>query len=369
MTARAWRTYSTTVTLTPLYSLGFTAALVLVVLVITGWLLSSAYCANSESLQAIWDLVETNTREQTVGWLCRSLHACGASLFLGTIYAHLLRAAFHSSHATRPHIWTIGVILLLLASGAAFTGYTLVAGQMSYWAVVVITNLIGVLPGNVGQAILTWLWGSSTVTAATMGRMYSLHFLLPLVVVCMVAAHLLVLHSTNSTGEQSQPTRYSNLVPFYPLLMVRDVVVGALGIAALAISVGWWSVELGHPDNFLAANPLVTPSHIQPEWYFLPYYGLLRAYPSKPIGILSMLLAIVALVAVTNRTSWTSWNVRNAAHHSQVILLGAEFTTLSWACIQVNGNEQIYLLLTTSVLSSSIVQVTPRVNSYSAQVN
>ena len=312
MTARAWRTYSTTVTLTPLYSLGFTAALVLVVLVITGWLLSSAYCANSESLQAIWDLVETNTREQTVGWLCRSLHACGASLFLGTIYAHLLRAAFHSSHATRPHIWTIGVILLLLASGAAFTGYTLVAGQMSYWAVVVITNLIGVLPGNIGQAILTWLWGSSTVTAATMGRMYSLHFLLPLVVVCMVAAHLLVLHSTNSTGEQSQPTRYSNLVPFYPLLMVRDVMVGALGIAALAI---------------------------------------------------------VALVAVTNRTSWTSRNVRNAAHHSQVILLGAEFTTLSWACIQVNGNEQIYLLLTTSVLASSIVQVTPRVSSYSAQVN
>jgi quinol-cytochrome oxidoreductase complex cytochrome b subunit len=227
----------------------------------------------------------------------RYIHANGASFFFIVMYIHVFRGLYYGSYTyPRQLTWYIGVTILLLTIVTAFLGYVLPWGQMSFWGATVITNLVSAVP-IVGQDIVYWLWGGFAIDNATLNRFYSLHFLLPFVIAALSAVHLMTLHqhkSNNPIGIVSAVDRS----PFHPYFTMKDL----LGMSILLIIFGFFVFfepnVLGHPDNYIPANPLVTPSHIVPEWYFLPFYAILRSIPDKLGGVLAMLASILILYAL-----------------------------------------------------------------------
>ena len=233
--------------------------------------------------------VEHIRRDVNYGWLIRNMHAVGASMFFIAVYIHIARGLYYGSYkAPREVLWIIGVVILLLMMATAFMGYSLPWGQMSFWAVTVITNLFSsvdaIVPG-LGTRIVQWLWGGYAVSGATLTRFYSLHYLLPFVIVGAVGLHIWALHKVgqnNPTGLEIKTA--SNSVPMTPHAVMKDVFALCMFIVLFAWFVFYAPDYLGHPDNFIEANPLSTPPHIVPEWYFLPYYAILRAIPDKLLG-------------------------------------------------------------------------------------
>jgi ubiquinol-cytochrome c reductase cytochrome b subunit len=275
------------------YTFGGILAFCLGIQIVTGIVLAMHYVANAG---LAFDSVESIMRDVNYGWLIRYMHANGASMFFLAVYIHMFRGVYYGSYkAPRELIWIIGVLIYLLMMATAFFGYVLPWGQMSFWGATVITNLFSAIP-VVGQHIATWLWGDFAVGDATLNRFFSLLYLLPFIIAGVVGLHIWALHvpgNNNPTGVNVKSKE--DTVPFHPYYTVKDGF--AIGVFLLLFGsfVFWNPNILGHADNYIPANPLVTPAHIVPEWYFLPFYAILRAVPNKLGGVLAMFGAIGVL--------------------------------------------------------------------------
>ena len=280
-----------------LWTLGGILTFFLAVQIVTGIVLAMHYVPSEREA---FDSIEHIRRNVNYGWLLRAMHAVVASMFFLAVYIHIFRGLYYGSYkAPREVLWIIGVLIYLVMMATAFLGYSLPWGQMSFWAATVITNFFSAIPG-IGDRIVTWLWGGYSVTGATLNRFYSLHYLLPFVLAGLVVLHIWALHvvgQNNPTGLDIK-TR-SDTVPMSPYAVAKDFF--ALGVFVLLFA---WFVffvpdYLGHADNYVPANPLVTPPHIVPEWYFLPFYAILRAIPSKLGGVVAMFASVFILAFVS----------------------------------------------------------------------
>nr|YP_010265743.1 cytochrome b [Eremias yarkandensis]UIR99504.1 cytochrome b [Eremias yarkandensis] len=272
-----------------LWNFGSLLGLCLIIQVLTGLFLAMHYTADVTSA---FSSVAHIHRDVQHGWLIRNLHANGASLFFICIYLHIGRGLYYGSYIFT-ETWNIGVILLLLVMATAFMGYVLPWGQMSFWGATVITNLLSAIP-YVGNTLVEWIWGGFAIDNATLTRFFTLHFLLPFVILGVSMVHLLFLHETgsnNPTGLNSN----SDKIPFHPYYSYKDAL-GALIMLLCLLCLALFTPNLlGDPENFTPANPLVTPPHIKPEWYFLFAYAILRSIPSKLGGVLALLFSILIL--------------------------------------------------------------------------
>jgi ubiquinol-cytochrome c reductase cytochrome b subunit len=284
--------YPTAINTSYLYGFGSMAGLMLVVQILTGIFLAMHYTGHVDLAFAS---VEHIMRDVNNGWLIRYAHANGASFFFLVVYIHIGRGLYYGSYMTpREHLWCSGVLIFVLMMATAFIGYVLPWGQMSFWGATVITNLFSAIP-LVGDSIVSWLWGGFSVDNATLNRFFSLHYLLPFLIAGVVILHLILLHqsgSTNPLGIESNLDKIS----FYPYFYVKDL----FGFIMLMVAFTWFCYfypnSMGHPDNYIPANPMVTPPHIVPEWYFLPFYAVLRSIPDKLGGVLAMGGALLMLV-------------------------------------------------------------------------
>jgi len=275
------------------WTFGGILALMLVIQIVTGIVLVMNYVPHVDYAFAS---VERIMRDVNYGWLVRYMHANGASMFFVAVYIHITRNLYYGSYkAPREVLWIIGCIIYLLMMATAFLGYVLPWGQMSFHGAVVITNLLGAFP-IVGEAITTWLWGGFAVDNPTLNRFFSLHYLLPFMIAGLVAMHIWALHVTGNNNPVGVNVKSSeDVVPFHPYYTVKDGFAISVFLLLYGSFVFWNPNILGHPDNYVPANPLVTPSHIVPEWYFLPFYAILRAVPDKLGGVLAMFGAIGVL--------------------------------------------------------------------------
>lgn len=286
------REYPTPRNLNYWWSFGSLAGITLVVMILSGIFLAMHYDPNSKQA---FNSVEYIMRNINYGWLMRYLHANGASMFFIVVYIHIFRGLYYGSYKSpRELLWILGVIILLLMMATAFMGYVLPWGQMSYWGATVITNLFSVFP--FGETIVEWLWGGFSVDDPTLNRFFVLHYLFPFLIIGVVILHLVALHqhgSNNPLGIERKEPRDS--IPFHPYYTVKDLF--GLGIfgCVWAYFVFFNPNFFGEPDNYIPANPLVTPPHIVPEWYFLPFYAILRSIPNKLFGVLSMFSAVFIL--------------------------------------------------------------------------
>jgi ubiquinol-cytochrome c reductase cytochrome b subunit len=275
------------------WNFGAIATVMLVLMIATGIVLATNYTPH---VLMAFDAVERIDRDVPQGWLIRDLHMNGASFFFIAVYIHIFRGMYYGSYkAPRELLWILGVVIFLLMMATAFMGYVLPWGQMSFWGATVITNLFSAIP-VVGESIVTWLWGGFAVDNPTLNRFFALHYLLPFIIVAVVALHVVALHvhgSNNPTGIDVKGPQ--DTVPFHPYYTMKDGFGVMVFLIIFAGFVFFAPDYLGHPDNYIPADPLVTPAHIVPEWYFLPFYAILRAIPDKLGGVLAMFGAIAVL--------------------------------------------------------------------------
>src|ERR1700758_2515459 len=275
------------------WTFGGILAFMLGVQIVTGVVLAMHY---TPQVDFAFDSVERIMRDVNYGWLLRYLHATGASMFFLAAYIHMFRGMYYGSYKDpREVLWILGVILLLLMIVTGFMGYVLPWGQMSYWAATVITNLFSAIP-LVGEPIVTWLWGGFAVGNPTLQRFFSLHYLLPFVIAGVVVLHIWALHvagQNNPAGVEAKTEK--DTVPFTPYATIKD----AFGVSCFMLFFAWFIFYmpnyLGDADNYIPANPGVTPAHIVPEWYYLPFYAILRSIPNKLAGVAGMFGAIIVL--------------------------------------------------------------------------
>jgi ubiquinol-cytochrome c reductase cytochrome b subunit len=284
--------YPTPINLNYMWSFGSTAGLCLVIQILTGIFLAMHY---SPHIDLAFDSVEHIMRDVNNGWLIRYVHANGASMFFIVVYCHLFRGLYYGSYMyPRGLLWGSGVIIFLLMMATAFMGYVLPWGQMSFWGATVITNLFSAIP-FVGGSIVEWLWGGFSVSNATLNRFFSLHYLMPFVIVGLVIVHLSLLHKDGSNNPLGVNTNVDT-ISFYPYFYVKDLLSFFFLVFFLSFFVFFFPNALGHSDNYIQANPLSTPAHIVPEWYFLPFYAILRSIPDKLGGVVAMISAILILL-------------------------------------------------------------------------
>ena len=269
----------------------------LITQIVTGLVLAMHYIAHADMA---FDSVEHIMRDVNYGWLIRYIHANGASMFFLAVYIHIFRSLFYGSYkAPREIIWIIGIVIYLLMMAAAFMGYVLPWGQMSFWGATVITNLFSAIP-LVGEGIVTWLWGGYSVDNPTLTRFFTLHYLIPFLILGLVILHIWALHvpgNNNPVGiDIKKPSK--DTVPFHPYIVIKDGFALLMFMIVFAFFVFYTPNILGHADNYIEANPLVTPAHIVPEWYLLPFYAILRSVPDKLLGVVAMLSAILILAAL-----------------------------------------------------------------------
>jgi ubiquinol-cytochrome c reductase cytochrome b subunit len=297
-----------------LWTFGGILTFVLMVQIITGIVAAMHYVP---SVDMAFESVERLMRDVNYGWLMRYTHAVGASLFFLAVYIHIFRGLYYGSYkAPREVLWILGVIILLLMMATAFMGYSLPWGQMSYWAVTVITNLFSsldqIIPG-LGTSLVQWIWGGFSVGDPTLNRLFSLHYLFPFLIAACVGLHIWALHvpgNNNPTGLAVKDVK-KETVPFHPYITVKDGFALTIFAIIFAYFVFYMPNYLGHADNYIPADPLVTPAHIVPEWYFLPFYAILRAVPDKLGGVLLMFGSILVLFFIpwldTSRVRSTSY--------------------------------------------------------------
>nr|AFP52852.1 cytochrome b [Eretmochelys imbricata]ATP84815.1 cytochrome b [Eretmochelys imbricata] len=271
------------------WNFGSLLATCLALQIITGIFLAMHY---SPDISMAFSSITHITRDVQYGWLIRNMHANGASLFFMCIYLHIGRGIYYGSYLYK-ETWNTGIILLLLVMATAFVGYVLPWGQMSFWGATVITNLLSAIP-YIGNTLVQWIWGGFSVDNATLTRFFTFHFLLPFAITGLTMVHLLFLHETgsnNPTGLNSN----SDKIPFHPYFSYKDLL-GLILMLTFLLTLTFFSPYLlGDPDNFTPANPLSTPPHIKPEWYFLFAYAILRSIPNKLGGVLALLSSILVL--------------------------------------------------------------------------
>ena len=289
------------------WNFGAIAMVMLIIMIVTGIVLAMNYATTADDA---FDSVERIMRDVNHGWLLRYLHANGASFFFIAVYIHIFRGMYYGSYKQpRELLWMLGVLIFLLMMATAFMGYVLPWGQMSFWGATVITNLFSAVP-LVGDSIVTLLWGGFSVDNPTLNRFFALHYLLPFVIVGVVFLHVWALHVTGSNNPLGiEPKGKQDTLPFHPYYTMKDSLGLLLFLMIYALFTFFLPNALGHPDNYIPANPLVTPAHIVPEWYFLPFYAILRAItfdigipftdivfiPAKLGGVLAMFGSIALL--------------------------------------------------------------------------
>jgi quinol-cytochrome oxidoreductase complex cytochrome b subunit len=284
--------YPTPINLNYMWSFGSTAGICLVIQIITGIFLAMHYTPHIDYAFLSVEHIMTDVNN---GWLIRYTHANGASMFFIVVYCHIFRGLYYGSYISpRGRLWASGVIIFLLMMATAFMGYVLPWGQMSFWGATVITNLFSAVP-LVGQSIVEWLWGGFSVSNATLNRFYSLHYFMPFAIAGLVLVHLSLLHKDGSNNPLGINTNVDN-IPFYPYFYVKDLFAFFILASFFSFFVFFYPNVLGHADNYIPANPLVTPAHIVPEWYFLPFYAILRSIPDKLGGVVAMISAILVLL-------------------------------------------------------------------------
>nr|AXS65929.1 cytochrome b [Staphylinoidea sp. 5 KM-2017] len=272
------------------WNFGSLLGLCLGIQIVTGIFLAMHYTANVEMA---FNSVVHITRDVNYGWLLRTLHANGASFFFICIYSHIGRGIYYKSY-NLVLTWLTGVVILFIVMATAFLGYVLPWGQMSFWGATVITNLLSAIP-YLGTSIVQWLWGGFAVDNATLTRFFTLHFLLPFIIAALVMIHLLFLHQTGSNNPLGTNSNIDK-IPFHPYFSIKDMFGYIIMILILTSLTLLEPYMLGDPDNFTPANPLVTPVHIQPEWYFLFAYAILRSIPNKLGGVIALVLSIAILM-------------------------------------------------------------------------
>nr|BAM78420.1 cytochrome b [Tetraodon fluviatilis] len=274
------------------WNFGSLLGLCLIAQILTGLFLAMHYTSD---IATAFSSVAHICRDVNYGWLIRNLHANGASFFFICLYLHIGRGLYYGSYLQK-ETWNIGVVLLLLVMATAFVGYVLPWGQMSFWGATVITNLLSAVP-YVGNTLVQWVWGGFSVDHATLTRFFAFHFLLPFIVAAAVIVHLIFLHETGSNNPLGLNSD-TDKIPFHPYFSYKDLVGFTILLTTLTMLALFSPNYLGDPDNFTPANPLVTPAHIKPEWYFLFAYAILRSIPNKLGGVLALLASILVLMVV-----------------------------------------------------------------------
>ncbi len=297
--------YKPPITLNYFWNYGILALICLIIQLITGIFLAMHYVASPENA---FNSIEHIMRDVNYGWLLRYLHANGASMFFLVIYIHMCRGLYYGSYMfPRQILWITGVIIFLIMILTAFMGYVLPWGQMSFWAATVITNLASAIP-FIGDYIVYWLWGGFSVGGPTLNRFFSFHYLMPFILISLVLCHILILHETKSNNPLGiNSPDYIQFTPYYTLKDLFGIIIFWLFFASFL----YYSPNyLGHTDNYIKANPMVTPAHIVPEWYFLPMYGILRSVPNKLGGVLLLLLSLLVLAILP---FYTNSKIRSSA--------------------------------------------------------
>nr|APD81133.1 cytochrome b [Stenella attenuata] len=274
------------------WNFGSLLGLCLIMQILTGLFLAMHYTPDTSTA---FSSVAHICRDVNYGWFIRYLHANGASMFFICLYAHIGRGLYYGSYMFQ-ETWNIGVLLLLAVMATAFVGYVLPWGQMSFWGATVITNLLSAIP-YIGTTLVEWIWGGFSVDKATLTRFFAFHFILPFIITALAAVHLLFLHETGSNNPTGIPSNM-DMIPFHPYYTIKDIL-GALLLILTLLALTLFTPDLlGDPDNYTPANPLSTPAHIKPEWYFLFAYAILRSIPNKLGGVLALLLSILVLIFI-----------------------------------------------------------------------
>jgi quinol-cytochrome oxidoreductase complex cytochrome b subunit len=278
------------------WNFGSLAGFMLLVMILTGVLLSMHYTAH---VDLAFDSVESIMRDVNYGWLIRYTHLNGASFFFIVTYIHIFRGLYYGSYKEpRELLWILGVVVLLLMMATAFSGYVLPWSQMAFWGATVITNLFSAIPG-VGESLVRWLWGGFAVGNPTLTRFYALHFLLPFIIVAVVFLHLIALHKNGSNNPLGIDTKKpGDKIPFHPYYTVKDLFGLSVFLIVFAIFVLYVPNYLNGADAYIPANPLQTPAEIVPQWYLLPFYAILRAIPNKLAGVIAMFGSVGILFLV-----------------------------------------------------------------------
>nr|AAR00699.1 cytochrome b [Dario hysginon] len=307
------------------WNFGSLLGLCLVIQILTGLFLAMHYTPDTSMA---YSSVVHICRDVNYGWLIRNLHANGASFFFVCLYVHIGRGLYYGSYQYKK-TWTVGVILLLLTMITAFVGYVLPWGQMSFWGATVITNLLSAIP-YIGSTLVQWIWGGFSVDNATLSRFFAIHFFLPFIIAAVTMVHLLFLHDTSSSNPLGLSPNL-DMLPFHPYYTYKDLLGFILLLLELVAMALYSPNLLGDPDNFTPANPLVTPTHIKPEWYFLFAYAILRSIPNKLGGVLALLASILVLLAVPylHASKYRSLIFRPL---TQILfwVLVADFALLTW---------------------------------------
>ena len=286
--------YPTPITLTYAWSFGALAGICLVIQMLSGIFLAMHYTPH---IDLAFSSVEHIMRDVNNGWLIRYIHANGASMFFIVVYFHIFRGLYYGSYMTpRELLWCSGVVIFILMMATAFTGYVLPWGQMSFWGATVITSLVTVIP-VAGQPIVEWLWGGYTVNNPTLNRFFSFHFVLPFVIAGLTLIHLALLHKEGSNSPIGSDTGVDD-IPFYPYFFSKDLFAFFCFMFFFSIFIFYFPNVLNHPDNCIPADPYKTPAHVVPEWYFLPFYAILRSIPHKAGGIAAMGGSIIVLFLI-----------------------------------------------------------------------
>ena len=324
--------YPTPSNLSLLWNYGFLSLICLIIQVITGIALAMHYTPH---VDLAFLSVEHIMRDVNNGWLLRYIHANGASMFFICVYIHIGRGLYYGSYAEpRQLLWLIGIIIFILMMGTAFLGYVLVWGQMSFWAATVITNFFTAFP-IVGDKIVTLLWGGFAVDNATLNRFFSLHYLLPFVLIGLSVLHIGILHQDGSNN----PLGISSLtdkISFFPYFIIKDTMSLVVFLIFFSYFVYYSPNTLGHPDNYIPGNPMQTPPHIVPEWYCLPSYAILRAIPNKLLGVIALFAAVlIPAILPFVSTSEIRSSLYRPIHQFFFWLLLADFLLLGYLGQQI----------------------------------
>lgn len=283
--------YPSPINISNWWNFGSFLGIFIVFQVLTGVFLRIHYIAR---VDLAFDSVVRILHDVNMGWLFRSFHATGASFLFIFVYLHVVRGIYYQSFRFTPKTWTSGIVILLLLILTAFLGYVLPWGQIRFWAATVITNIISAVP-MFGTIIVQWIWGGFAVREATLTRFYSFHFVFPFVILALIFLHLLILHQTGSNNPLNISAS-KNKIPFAHYFIYKDLFRLLVILFSFSLVVLFYPILFNEPENFIAANPLSTPAHIKPEWYFLWAYAILRAIPRKLGGVVAMLIAILVFV-------------------------------------------------------------------------